>query len=204
MTVTIDGNPLPATGTLLDTLLAAGVAIPHLCKDDNLPAIGACRTCLVEADGRIVAACATPAEGLREVLTNSDRVRTVREVVLALTAAMQAKDDDGLGGPCGEEARQAFGSAGAGAWRRRGIAGTVDASNPFFEFDAAQCILCGRCTAACQSLQHIGAIGMAGRGRDVRVTPGAGVAFGESICTSCGSCVAACPTTALRPKGRRS
>ena len=75
-----------------------------------------------------------------------------------------------------------------------------DASNPFFTFHEAACILCGRCVTACQSLQHISAIGLAGRGRATMVTPGAGDSFRASVCTSCGSCVAACPTTALRPK----
>ena len=200
MSLMADGRPIAARGTLLEALLAAGVDVPHLCKDDNLPAIGACRTCLVEADGRVVAACATPSEGVREVVMASGRVAAIRETVLALTSAMQAGDDEEPGGPCADEARRAFAPAAGRLARRRVSGGPVDASNPFFVFDEGQCILCGRCTTACQSLQHIGAIGIAGRGRGASVTPGTGVAFHESICTSCGSCVAACPTTALRPK----
>jgi len=60
VTLLVNGLEFPGKGSILDTLLAAGIDLPHLCKDDNLAAIGACRTCLVEADGRVVAACATP------------------------------------------------------------------------------------------------------------------------------------------------
>lgn len=201
MTVNIDGRAVEPIGSLLDTLLAADVDVPHLCKDDNLPALGACRTCLVEADGRIVASCAVPAAAVREVSTSSGRVVAIRATVLALTAAMQAAGEPPPGGPCSGEARIAFDAFGGGRWQLPVHTGAhLDDSNPFFAFHEDQCILCGRCTAACQVLQHIGAIGIAGRGRSARVTPGPGVTFRESICTSCGSCVAACPTSALRPR----
>ena len=74
-TLMLDGVAVPAAGSVLDAVLAAGIDLPHLCKDDNLPAIGACRTCLVEADGRIVAACSVAATSVREVTTNTDRAR---------------------------------------------------------------------------------------------------------------------------------
>lgn len=200
MTLTIDGTQVPAHGSILDAVLAAAIELPHLCKDDNLPAIGACRTCLVEADGRIVAACSVPASAVKEVFTRSERVVRIRCGVLELTAAMQ-REGRGSGGPLARTA--------AGTLQREGVDGSRyplrtavhrDASNPFFAFREEACILCGRCVAACQDLQHISAIGMAGRGATTRVTPGADVSFRESICTSCGSCVAACPTTALSPK----
>jgi formate dehydrogenase major subunit len=205
MTLTIDGHTAAAHGSLLDAILAAGLDLPHLCKDDHLPAIGACRTCLVEADGRVVAACSVPAASATAVETATDRVRRLRRAVLELTAAMQSPGVRSGAvplGPHGHEFADSLAREGADPAalppRPRDL---VDASNPFFEFHEAACILCGRCTTACQSLQHIGAIGLAGRGNATRVTPGASTTFLESICTSCGSCVAACPTSALRPKG---
>lgn len=201
MTLTIDGQEAEARGSVLDGVLAAGIHLPHLCKDDNLPVLGACRTCLVEADGRVVAACSTPAVSVNEVWTQSERVTRIRRGVLELTAGMHVQRDGVVGGPQAGVTEEAIRLAGADAFRyptRTAI--TVDDSNPFFSFHEEACILCGRCATACQSLQHIGAIGLAGHGGKTRVTPGAGVAFAESICTSCGSCVAACPTHALRPK----
>jgi len=201
MSLQLNGREVEANGSLLDTVLAAGVALPHLCKDDNLPAIGACRTCLVEADGRIVAACSTPAASATSVSTESERVRRIRRGVLELTAAMQPARPEGSGGPAGATAAAAYESESVNTSRleARGRGG-VDSSSPFFSFHEDACILCARCVVACQDLQHIGAIGMAGSGRGTRVTPGTGTTFRHSICTSCGSCVAACPTDALRPR----
>jgi predicted molibdopterin-dependent oxidoreductase YjgC len=200
MTVSIDGAPVEANGTLLDVILAAGIHLPHLCKDDNLPAIGACRTCLVEADGRIVAACSTSAASVHDVSTTGQRPTRIRRGVLELTAGMH-RQHDGDGGPQSGATAEAIRRASADGSRyatRTGAA--VDDSNPFFSFHEESCILCGRCVTACQALQHISAIGLAGHGAGTRVTPGSGDTFLDSICTSCGSCVASCPTHALRPK----
>ncbi|MEO6397690.1 MAG: 2Fe-2S iron-sulfur cluster-binding protein [Tepidiformaceae bacterium] len=202
MSFLLNGISTAAAGSILDTLLAEGVELPHLCKDDNLPPIGACRTCLVEADGRILAACATPAANVRVVETESPRVRELRRSVLLLTLAMQTDSDSpDQGGPLASTLSETVAGEGVGELRLEPASDdAVDASNPFFRFHESACILCGRCVSACQLLQHISAIGLAGRGRETRVIAGAGLTFGESVCTSCGSCVAACPTTALRPK----
>ncbi|MEX2081502.1 MAG: 2Fe-2S iron-sulfur cluster-binding protein [Dehalococcoidia bacterium] len=203
MSLTIDGAAFEPAGTILDAVLALGIHLPHLCKDDNLPAIGACRTCLVEADGRVVAACSMPASAVSTVQTSTERVRRLRHGVLELTAAMQHRFDDADAprGPLGHTTRETIAAGGAdGSLHPVRTASHSDASNPFFSFHEDACILCARCTTACQSLQHIGAIGLAGRGHETRVTPGAGQSFLDSICTSCGSCVAACPTHALRPR----
>lgn len=200
MTILIDGSALEPEGSLLDAILAAGIDLPHLCKDDNLPAIGACRTCLVEADGRIVASCSAPASSVREVSTTSERARRMRRGVLELTAGMLSESQK-PGGPLSDTAAEAF--EGEAIDRSRfsvRTRATADVSNSFFAFAEGACILCGRCTTACQELQHISAIGLAGRGIATLVTPGAAQTFRESVCTSCGSCVAACPTSALSPK----
>src|SRR5262249_8017384 len=62
------------------------------------------------------------------------------------------------------------------------------------------CILCGRCTTACDDVQRIGAISLVGRGHAERVGVSGDGLMASSICTSCGQCVATCPTGALRPK----
>lgn len=201
MSLVLNGKQVEAHGSVLDTVLAAGIELPHLCKDDNLPAIGACRTCLVDVDGRIVAACSLPASMASSVDTESESARRIRRGVLELTLGMQA-DREGRGGPLSGETSATAAREGAVADRfPRRSGSAADVSSPFFSFHEAACILCGRCVTACQDLQHISAIGLAGRGRETRVTPGAGETFRDSVCTSCGSCVAACPTTALRPKG---
>ena len=200
MTGTIDGRQSESAGSVLDAILALEIDLPHLCKDDNLAAIGACRTCLVEADGRIVAACSVPVSGVSNVSTTSERAVRIRRGVLELTAAMHVDSPSAAGGPQRRTTNEALTGAQADAERYPvRTEAYVDESNPFFAFHEESCILCGRCVTACQQLQHISAIGLAGHGASTRVTPGADVSFLESVCTSCGSCVAACPTAALRP-----
>lgn len=200
----VDGGEATAEGTILDAIIRLGIQLPHLCKDDNLAPIGACRTCLVEADGRVVAACHTPAAGVTEVRTASPWVVALRTTVLELTRRMHGPRPDVRGGPSSGELWAAYEAhrLAEPAWPRRERTG-LDESSPFFVFHEQQCILCGRCVAACQQLQHIGAIGIAGRGTVSRVTPDADVTFAASACTACGSCVAACPTHALVPKEAR-
>jgi formate dehydrogenase major subunit len=200
MTLTIDGQVADANGSVLDAVLALDIHVPHLCKDDNLPAIGACRTCLVEADGRIAAACSIPRRPYpwcRPPRTgDADPARGA-----GANGGDAHRSAPRGGGPQRHQTREVLARAEADTERYpTRTEAHVDESNPFFAFHEESCILCGRCVAACQQLQHISAIGLAGHGAGTRVTPGAGVSFLESVCTSCGSCVAACPTAALRPK----
>ena len=53
ITLTVDGQPVsvPAGASALDAINTAGIPISQLCKDADMPAIGACRTCLVQIDG---------------------------------------------------------------------------------------------------------------------------------------------------------
>ncbi len=201
MTLRINGRDALPVGSVLESILALGLSLPHLCKDDDLPVIGACRTCLVEADGRIVAACSIPADSVSAVNTEDERAVRIRRGVLELTAGMHNLRSGEAGGPMSHLTTEALGSESADSRRYpTRTAAHVDESNPFFSFHEDACILCARCVTACQQLQHIGAIGLTVHGGSTRVTPGAGVSFLDSICTSCGSCVATCPTHALRPK----
>jgi formate dehydrogenase alpha subunit len=76
----------------------------------------------------------------------------------------------------------------------------VDVSQSFFVLDREACILCGRCTVACDDVQQIGAIAMLGRGHHMKVGVVGDGTLASSVCTSCGQCVATCPTGALRPR----
>ena len=64
----------------------------------------------------------------------------------------------------------------------------------------ADCILCGRCTDACQQTQQIGAIGINGRGPTAHIGSAFDSLWEDSTCTSCGQCVSQCPTGALLPR----
>ena len=198
--ITLDGAAVQAAAgdSVLDAVLAAGIDLPHLCKDADGPALGACRTCLVEIEGGrgLPAACSTPvSEGL-VVRTDSEVAVAARRGVIELTAAMRANGAE----PDDELSRHAVAhGARAERWSKR-VNSAADATNHFYDFNASDCILCGRCVSACTDRQHIGAIGIAGSGHAARIAAFDDQPLGESTCTSCGSCVAACPTLALTPK----
>ncbi|MEI7924931.1 MAG: formate dehydrogenase subunit alpha [Chloroflexota bacterium] len=202
--VTVDGRAVtvPHGAMILDAIEAARADLPHLCKPDARGPLGACRTCLVEVEGsaRLVAACHTPIAAGAAIRTDGEKAQRIRRGVLDLTIGMA---DDGIGhGTAAQHARAHGLEASSYAPRPRatGVGAPVDASNLFFNLDMTDCILCGRCVDACQRTQHIGAIGINGRGATAHI----GVAFDaeweDSICTSCGQCVSQCPTGALMPK----
>ena len=204
ISVTIDGQDCtaPSGATILDAVLSAGIDLPHLCKDNDGPALGACRTCLVEIDGvrGLPAACHTPLADGQVVRTNSETAAAARKGIIELTLAMTERGID-ANGQGQTELRHHAGTheADGSRWTTR-FNEHVDESNHFYKFDATDCILCGRCVSACSDRQHIGAIGIAGAGKAARIASFADEPLGESTCTSCGSCVAACPTEALMPK----
>jgi predicted molibdopterin-dependent oxidoreductase YjgC len=57
------------------------------------------------------------------------------------------------------------------------------------------CILCARCVRACRELVGIGAISMAERGANRKVT--APFRFTSADCIECATCVLVCPTGAI-------
>src|SRR5918994_5287201 len=152
---------------------------------------------MISASG-LPAACHLPArDGMVVQTQHPDAVR-VRTGVLDLTASMLTS---GTG-------RDGFGQLGV-AIAQHGLTVPTytplhhfdpDASKSFFTLDRDACILCGRCTTACDDVQKIGAIAMLGRGHAMKVGVFADGAMSASVCTSCGQCVATCPTGALRPK----
>ncbi|HKB24655.1 MAG TPA: formate dehydrogenase subunit alpha [Methylomirabilota bacterium] len=202
MILTIDGRSveLPEGASVLDGVNRLGIALPQLCKDPDRAALGACRTCLVHVEGQrgLPAACHLPArDGMVVATEHPDAVR-VRRGVLDLTLSMLAPSPE----------RAGFAQVGAASARHGLLEPShpplhrydVDASKSFFVLDREACILCGRCTVACDEVQQIGAISLLGRGHATRVGVFGDGPMASSVCTSCGQCVATCPTGALRPK----
>ena len=204
ISITVDGRQVDAEqgSSVLDAVLSAGIDLPHLCKDLDGPALGACRTCLVEIDGQrgLPAACHTPAVSGQVVRTDSDSAQAARKGILELTLGMTANPSSNGADSLNElKHHTSTHAANADRWTARSNP-HIDDTNHFYRFDATDCILCGRCVSACSDRQHIGAIGIAGSGKEARIASFGDEPLGESTCTSCGSCVAACPTEALTPK----
>ena len=98
--LTIDGRTvaIPAGSTILDACHQLDIDTPTLCYADNLTPVNVCRVCVVEVAGsRVLApACSRKVEPGMEVLTDTDRVRMSRKVVLEF---LGSSVDVSLAGP---------------------------------------------------------------------------------------------------------
>jgi formate dehydrogenase major subunit len=219
VTLTIDGRTVtaPEGTSIMRAAMDAGVEIPKLCATDMLDAFGSCRVCLVEIEGRggTPASCTTPiAEGL-VVKTQTDRLNNIRRGVMELYVSDHPLGWDAEANNGSGEMRRIADEVGLSeiryglAGRNHVVPGTGadnfdymprDESNPYFTYDASQCIVCSRCVRACEDVQGTFALTIAGRGFESRVSAGMSENFIDSECVSCGACVQACPTDALREK----
>ncbi len=200
--LTIDGTKVAVQpgATVLDAVNRLGLPLPQLCKDPDRPALGACRSCLVKVEGMrgFPASCHLPARDGMVVSTNDPVLTRIRNGVLDLTCGMATPSFNrpGFGQLSDACARLGFFQRRHMPWRHT----PVDDTKSFFVLDRDACILCGRCTVACDDVQQIGAIALLGRGSATKVGVFGDGSLASSVCTSCGQCVAACPTGAIRPK----
>ena len=220
VTLTIDGFvvTVPEGTSVMRASAEAGIDIPSLCATDSMEAFGSCRLCLVEIEGRrgTPASCTTPvAEGMA-VSTQTARIKKLRRGVMELYASDHPVNDatSSSNGDCELQAmaavvglREIRYAMGANHVEEQDTCGPnprfapVDASNPYFTFDPAKCIVCSRCVRACDEIQGTFALTIAGRGFDSRVSAGTSDDnFMTSDCVSCGACVQACPTGSLQEK----
>ena len=155
--ITLNQRRVEASGTLLETCRAAGVEIAAFCYDRRLSVGGHCRSCLVEADGRYVAACSTPALDGMSVVTDSAALAAYRrdlgELMLAESAPL---------GSVGAELSD-WGASGLRYAARRETA-PVDASHPYLRIELTRCILCRLCERACAEVQGQFVYAFEGRG----------------------------------------
>ena len=73
----------------------------------------------------------------------------------------------------------------------------VDKSSYSIEKDDSKCVRCQRCVRTCSELQHVNAITVAHKGKDMKISTFMDLPLNEVVCVNCGQCVIHCPTGAL-------
>lgn len=192
---------VPEGTTILAAAREIGIRIPTLCHVEGLPAVGACRVCVVEVENarKLVAACSTPvAEGMR-VATHSAHVRRARKTIVELLLSEHNGDcqtcdrneDCELQALAAELGVRTLPYQGEKAVRR------VDRSTPSLVRDSGKCIKCRRCVIVCNEIQNVGALFPQGRGFTTQVGPAFNRELAAIACVKCGQCAAVCPVGAI-------
>lgn len=209
--LTIDGRRVAGRSgqTILEAAKENGIRIPTLCYHSRLPITGACRVCVVEVEGapRLEASCATPIREGMIVLTDSERVRRARRMVVELLITRHKvhcltceSNGNCLLQDLAYEMEIEMDSL---SFEIEEPDEPVDDSSPAIIRDPSKCILCGRCVAACQDERAEHILGFVGRGSDVRIASGMSQPLFDTDCTYCGECLQVCPTGALMEKQSR-
>jgi iron-only hydrogenase group A len=189
---------------IIDVAKKNEIDIPHLCYNERLERIGACRICVVEVKNmpKLQAACCTLVREGMDIQTHSPRVLKARRMNMRLLLA----NHDLYCTLCKENLLcklQRYASelmVEDTPFEQLHRADEIDNSSISIRRDNNKCILCEQCVRVCNDVQTVYAIGMKKRGVNMRITPNFDHTMKESSCINCGQCVVACPTGALTEK----
>jgi len=204
VTVTIDGVQVEVAKntSILEAAFKAGIKIPTLCFLKGVNALGACRICLVEmieGGNGLQAACTLPAADGMVISTQSKACRDARKINLELILSNHDRECLTCVRNKNCELQTLADRLGVRDVPYEGAKTQTipDFSSPSIRRDPSKCILCRRCTAACNDIQEIGAIGMTERGFNTIVEPVFSKSLADVLCINCGRCVQSCPVGAL-------
>ncbi|MEW6234603.1 MAG: bidirectional hydrogenase complex protein HoxU [Candidatus Omnitrophota bacterium] len=209
ITLKIDDKDISAreNETILEVARENGIFIPSLCYQEGLSSVGACRLCLVELKGsnKMLPACVTLVGEGMEVVTDSERLRLHRRMVLEMIFSERNHTCSVCvsNGHCElQTLAQKLGITHIHVPYLYPIF-QVDTTHKRFGMDHNRCILCTRCIRVCSEIEGANTLGLMGRGNNTQVIADLNQPWGESeTCTGCGKCVNVCPTGALFEKGK--
>lgn len=194
--------------TVLDAARANGISIPTLCHHPDLPAVGACRLCVVEVEKMrgLIASCTLPVSEGMVVQTETPKVVAERKFILEMLLTDHPNEcmTCEVTGSC--ELQDLVYQYQVEWPQHKGKRHSYPIGadpNPFVFTDFNKCILCTRCVRACTEIQGRNVWGVAHRGFNDKIVAGADVTMLEAGCESCGACAAYCPTGSLTDKPSR-
>ena len=205
MQITVNGKRLECKSgqRIIDVLNSVDIPLSQVCYHPQLGPIQTCDTCMVEADGKLLRACATPASDGMSVMTSSPRAGAAQREAFDRILGnhlLYCTVCDNNNGNCTVHNTTALLAIEHQQIPYQPKPYAVDLSNPFYRYDPDQCILCGRCVEACQNLQVNETLSINWEDPHPRVLWDGGAKIGESSCVSCGHCVTVCPCNALMEK----
>lgn len=189
--------------SILEAAKKINVRIPTLCYHEDLCVAGNCRVCVVEADGyrTLLASCATPCEQNMNVKTNTPKVRNARKDIVALLVSEHNTQCTTCyrSTNCELQALSAEYNIDNDIYlsvlKKEHM--RIDRSSWSIEKDDSKCVRCQRCVRTCAELQHVNAITVAHKGKDMKISTFMDLPMNEVVCVNCGQCVIHCPTGAL-------
>jgi NADH dehydrogenase/NADH:ubiquinone oxidoreductase subunit G len=160
--------------TIIQVAMQNEIDIPHLCYDEHLSIVGACRLCLVEVDGsnKLLPACSTPvADGMR-ITTHTPQLREIRRTIIDLLLSDHTLDciTCEANGKCTlQKLAYEYGITET-SFGKHEPRFQIQSENPFIEVDPDKCILCSKCVRVDNEIQVSGAINISNRGFNAKVT----------------------------------
>jgi len=204
--LTIDNKEVevPKGTTILQAARQANIDIPTLCYLKEINAIGDCRMCITEVEGRkgFATSCIQQVEEGMVVHTHSPAVIEARKMILDLILSNHHRDclTCTRNGNCELQALAVKFNVQSVRYEGAKNEHKIDDSSPSIVRDFNKCILCRRCVSACKKVQKVGAIDAVNRGFTSCISTVGDHSLNDVNCTFCGQCIQACPTGALHEK----
>lgn len=203
------------------------IPIPVLCHQPHMNPVAVCRLCVVQiygqkrgkraAERKLLPACQHQVKEGMEVFTmnapgaDGDRVKQAVTLLTELLSADHLKlapapapaqdlaefnELQRMNERCGLKSSRFTGEL-FGGDEDDSHHVSVDLSSPVFVVDHSACILCDRCSRACNDVSRHYVIGRRGKGTRAGIGFDLDDPMGQSSCVQCGECMVSCPTSAI-------